>query len=111
MEKLKFYFSDETTLTIPENIPVKYIINSAISSSVHNMSISILHRIENFNLLLKDIYITGIKNKVVIKVERLNDDIVIDTVTGDSLLTSWNLGRDIVANEDIYNEVITIGDR
>lgn len=108
MEKLKLYFSDGTSLTIPENLTVKYIINSAITSITQNMSISILHKLINLELVLKDIYVSNIKNKIIIKVERYNENQLIDSMEGESLIASWNLGGDIVANEEVYNEVISI---
>ena len=111
MEKLKFYFSDGTTLVIPENIAVKYTINSAITNTVYNISISIFHKLNNLTLLLKDIFVSSIQDKVVVKVERYNNTTLIDTLTGDSLSVSWNLGHDFVAGEEVYNEVINIGER
>lgn len=111
MEKLKLYFNDGASLVIPENIGVKYIVNSAITNLAHNISISVLHKVDNITLVLRDIYVTSIKDKIVVKVERYNDNFLIDTLIGDELSTSWNLGSDVVAKETMYNEVINIGDR
>ena len=56
-----------------------------------------------------DIYTINIKDKIVIKVERYNNLLLLDSIEGENLTTSWNLGSDIVAGEEIYNEVINIG--
>ena len=108
MEKLKLYFNDGTTLIMPEDTSTTYMINSVITSMTQNISVSVFHNLTNLGLLLKDLYITKIKDKIVIKAERYNGTILIDSIEGSKLTTSWNLGTNIVANEEIYNEVITI---
>lgn len=108
METLKFYFNDGTVLTVPEGLTKKYIINSVISSYTKNISISILHKLDDVDLLLKAIYTNSIRGKVVTKIERYNNTLMLDSIEGSNLVTSWNLGNDVVAGEEVYNEVITV---
>lgn len=110
MEKLKFYFNDDTSFIMTDGIEEKYIINSAITALTHNISISILHKEDAISFILKTLYVNNVRGKIVTKVERYSSsDNLIDSVEGASLQVYWNLGGDVVAGEQVYNEVIDIG--